>query len=138
MNVKEIAAGLDQCEYGLETDAIESLPTIGDDMVIVFPYSDDGIEFHGAIKDSLGAFDGCTINLNEFGIVVKVCANKDCPHEKDILNNAPFHIHQDWCVKEGYSWSYRTNIPNAEKFIIIEDGLPFGEGLVFSMKSLKA
>jgi hypothetical protein len=135
MNNQEIAEKLNNVEYGKEDCAINSL--IGNkNTVVVYPYSDDGIEFLGAIRDELSAYDGTTVFLNANGIIKKSCDSEDCPHEKHIFDNAPFFIKQLWCKREGYSWTYETNIPNAAKFVIVEDGEIFGEGLVFSLHDL--
>jgi len=140
MELKEIAAKLDRVGIRDEDKRISSLGELDSNIVIVYPYSDDCIEFRGAIYDELGACDGVVIHLNENGLIQKTCEDEDCPHEKDLFVNTPFQIHQLWCKREGFSWTYETNIPNAEKFIIMEtedDIEYFGEGLVFSMKDLQ-
>lgn len=137
MELKEIAKELNGTEdRNICKKARDLLNSCRSSIVVVYPYSDDLIEFEGAIHDEL---DAKTIHLNKKGIIKKICEDEDCPYEKDLFINTPFQIHQLWRKREGYSWTYETNIPNAEKFIIMErdeDGV-FGEGLVFDMKDLQ-
>lgn len=139
MTNKEIAQKLDGVQYGDAMNVIDGFISNlnKSSIVIVYPYSDDGIEFSGAIRDELSAYNGVNVPLNACGIIKKQCENEYCPHEKDLFKNPPFYIKQEWCKRKGYSWIYETNIPNAEKFNIKEDDEFFGEGLVFDMKDLE-
>jgi len=108
-------------------------------VVVVTPYSDDNMEFDGAIRDEIGGYGGIVVKLDHNGIVKPECDNEDCPHELERQQSAPFYIIQLWCQQEGFTWTYDTNIPDVHRFHIRddegEDGY-FGEGLVFHLDSL--
>ena len=138
MENSKIAERLNDCEYDNLGETIEAIIEHIDnkEIVIVYPYSDDNIEFRGAIYEELGAYGGATVNLNHKGLIQRTCEDYDCPHEAEIFNNAPYEIKQIWSDRES-PWTYETNIPHAAKFKIKEDGEYFGEGLVFCMQDLR-
>ena len=107
--------------------------------VVVFGYSDDNIEFRGAIDDEIGAFGGRTVFFAKDG---KISENNEGEH----------YIHAAWYGKVGAKtilktfrimdddgdlipWTYDTNIPH-EEFMMYEDGDPFCRGIVFSRNSI--
>lgn len=107
--------------------------------VVVFGYSDDNIEFRGAIDDEIGAFGGRTVFFAKDG---KISEN----------NEGEYYIHAAWYGKVGAKtilktfrimdddgdlipWTYETNIPH-EEFMMYEGGDPFCRGIVFARDSV--
>lgn len=107
--------------------------------VVVFGYSDDNIEFRGAIDDEIGAFQGKTVFLDNGNISMNA--------------DSRYYIHAAWYGTVGRKkilntyqitdengdlipWTYSTNIPH-EEFTMYEDGDPFCRGIVFSIDSIK-
>ena len=107
--------------------------------VVVFGYSDDNIEFRGAIDDEVGAFGGRTVFFTENGKISK-------------SNDGEYYIHAAWYGKVGgktilktfriiddngdlIPWTYETNIPH-EEFMMYDGGDPFCRGIVFAKDSV--
>lgn len=124
MTAKELAEELNGNEYGNEISRAEAQIANEYGLVVVFGYSDDNIEFEGAISDERGCFDGGIVHINRNGL----CSPED---------EGSRSIEAVWCDKElGAAWSYKTDIPH-ETFNIYEDGELFCVGIVFSLEDLK-
>jgi len=140
MNIKEIAEKLNMSEYPFQFNQSDSKEFENEGAVVVFGYSDDGMEFCGAIYEELSAYNGTTAYLDENGLIENECEDEDCPHYKKLLENA-ITIKQVWCAKDESgssiaSWTYETEIPH-ETFKIMEDDDCFCIGIVFDINSLK-
>ena len=136
MTPAEAAAKLDGNQYRKEgsTDLFAAMKAAG--LVAVYGASDDLMEFEGAIRDEVGAWDGGTAYLNRSGLIANECENDDCPHFKKALKNAPATIEAIW-DSNGFSWQYRTDLPHA-KFVIKEDDENYCEGIVFALADIPA
>lgn len=132
MDIKEFAMLLTGREYGNEITPAEELKAEELGFVVVFGYSDDGIEFRGAIDDEAGCYNGGEIFLDSEGIFEE--CECDCKHSKLAKEKAKV-IKAIW-GKE-YPWEYGTTIPHAE-FEIFEDGEKYCRGIVFDIKDLKS
>ena len=101
-------------------------------IVIVYGYSDDLMEFDGAIYDEAGCYEGgsCYLDKNE---VFEEC---DCDYCK---THNPKEKHSKitalWCKNE-WTWSYKTDIPHCT-FEMIDDGEKYCLGIVFYKKDIK-
>lgn len=104
-------------------------------LVVVYGASDDLMEFAGAIDDELGAYDGTTAYLTSAGLLQNECQSTECPHFEKMKERAAT-IEALWCAEEGYSWTYKTEIPHAT-FDITEDGGPYCRGIVFALADVK-
>ena len=69
MDIKELAAQLNGCEYRSEVSRELEVNTKADGIVIVFGASDDLMEFRGAIHDETGAWAGATVRVDGEGLV---------------------------------------------------------------------
>lgn len=98
----------------------------------MFGASDDLIEFRGAIHDELGA--PTTAYLTSEGLLQNECDSSECPHFEKMKAKAAT-IEALWCKEEGYSFTYKTDIPH-ETFEIVEDGEPYCRGIVFSLSDV--
>jgi hypothetical protein len=73
MTKEELAAILNDREYGAEITEIEAKLAKKDGLVVVFGHSDDCVEFRGAIEDE--AY-GDSILVSKDGIYQRIC--EDC------------------------------------------------------------
>lgn len=134
MTKEEIAAELNNIDRRIDF-------YYGKDYLIVTPYSDDGITFHGFINDEFGAWEGKTIYFSKTGTVW----DEDECSPKYIPQLFPNSVTQIWVESlseekqkeypETQAWDYKTEIPHA-RFNILEDGEIWGVGLVIDVKDL--
>lgn len=137
MTLKEWALRLHGREIGDEVTDSENAQAKADGVVIVFGYSDDNVEFWGAIYDEVGAYDGKTMMIDKEGVV----PTWDRGDEKDLEDAREYFRREGkgkklevvWC--DGPSWTYKTAVPH-ETFDIMEDGEVFCRGIVMSIDNL--
>jgi len=131
---KEIAEMLDGIEYAEEIskDIIEYAKKNG--VVIVFGASDDLTEFRGAIKGEADSYGGETVYFGRSGALRSICDNPFCPYF-ELARDKANKIEAIW-DSEGYSWTYKTDIPH-ETFEILDGGEKYCRGIVFSVDALK-
>lgn len=126
MTAKHMAELLSGRQYRNELTPEEELIAKQNGLVIVFGYSDDNIEFCGAISDERGCFS-C-------GEDISVYVNQNGVYDEPGNNTAKIQIH--WCSpKTNASWSYTTDIPH-QTFNIYEGDELFCIGLVFNFYDL--
>lgn len=135
MSPQELAALLNGREYRKEITAAEEVQARFHGLVVVYGASDDLVEFGGAIHDELGAYNGTTAYLTSDGLLQNECENDECPHFEKMKEKAAT-IDALWCAEDGYSWTYKTEIPHAT-FDIMEDGGPYCRGIVFALADVK-
>ena len=124
MTPKEAAEALNNSQYREEgsKELFAQMNDVG--LVAVFGGSDDLMEFRGAIDDEIGAWDGTTVWVDNKG-------NLEFEGERGIGTK----IDALWCEEEGYSWTYRTDIPH-ETFEVLEDDDKYCRGIVFSLSDV--
>ena len=135
MTKEELAGMLNGREYGNEITKPEERLAKEDGLVVVFGYSDDNVELRGAIKEEVGSYDGGSVFVIPAGLLENKCDDENCPYFEAEKANA-HKIDALWCAEEGYSWTYKTNIPHAT-FEIQEGGDPYCRGIVFSLEDVK-
>lgn len=128
MNKEELAALLNGREYGEEITKEEIQKAAQSGLVAVYGYSDDNMEFDGAIEDEIGCYGGGTAYLKDGKILANECNDSECPYFAEQLKTA-FTITAIW-DSDGYSWTYQTSIPHAT-FDILEGGEKYCRGIVF-------
>jgi hypothetical protein len=126
MTKEELAAKLDGNQYGSETRGSEVAARLSG-LVIVFGYSDDLMEFRGAIFDERGAGE---VYVTPSGLFDDGGCDCDCKYLKAARAEA-VPIRGVW-GKGGYSWQYETSIPHAT-FEIFDGGEKYCRGIVFSL-----
>jgi len=131
MTIQGFAKMLDGREMGAEMTREEKAQAKELGFVVVFGYSDDNAEIRGAINGEVSCYDETEIHLNQDGIF-KDCEG-ECKYSKAAKEKCKV-IKGIW-DKEGYSWTYETDIPHAT-FDIMEDGEKYCRGIVFDIKSL--
>lgn len=131
MTPVEAAAQLNNCQYREEGDANLFKRMKEDGLVAVYGASDDLMEFEGAIRDELSAWEGTTAYLDANGLLHNDCENDRCPHFEKLKAGAAT-IKAIW-DKDGFSWVYETAIPHVT-FEVMEDDEPYCRGIVFALK----
>ena len=125
MTAKELAEMLDGREYLSEMSHNEDMEAFYNGLVVVTGYSDDCVEFMGAIDDEIVAFEGRKIYINKDGnISARKFDNGLCNEIKAVWggDKAP--------------WTFETDIPH-ETFNIFEGDELFCVGIVFNIDDLK-
>lgn len=134
MTKEQLAEQLNGNEYGDEiTPALEQVAK-ENNLVIVFGYSDDNIEFRGAINDEVGAYDGGSAYVTANGLFDENERDCQCKYF-EAARKESVEIKAIW-AKDGYSWQYKTAIPHAT-FEIVEDGENYCKGIVFNLDDAK-
>jgi len=134
MTKEELAAKLNGREYRQEITKEEALEAKEGSLLVAFGYSDDGLEFHGAVNDDFSAYNGTTIALRGDGTVPSnKCEDSECPYFLAEVAACPNWIKAEW-DKDGYSWVMTSNLPFAA-FDIMEDGKKFCRGIVIDVKA---
>lgn len=132
-NVKKWAEKLNGREYGAELTMEEGEELKASGLVVVFGESDDLTEFRGAINDEVGSLDGNDIYVRADGAI----ANNDSGTFDHFVpdNNPDFAFIKACWNRDGYSWSYETDIPH-QYFEILDDGEPYCLGIIFAVEDM--
>lgn len=139
MTKETLAAQLNGREVGDETNTSDERAAKNCNLVIVYGYSDDNIEFRGAIYDEIGSYGGGVFEFTKDGVFRE---EEDDEVLKKYGAKIVFNkIKAVWCPKDSQgntiaSWAYETEIPHAT-FDIMEDGELFCRGIVFNLNDLK-
>ena len=134
LTVKAVAERLNGREYMHEVTNEERNEFSYDGITVVVGASDDNVEFYGYIDDEIGCWEDITIPILDDEILKKCsddCEDYDCPLWRNAISRAK-KIRAQF-TNDG--WKFDADFPH-EKFIIMEDGEVFGEGLVFSKEDL--
>lgn len=133
MEIKELAQLLDGRQVGDEITEKECIMAHDSDLVVVFGYSDDNMEFRGAIYDEIAAYEGGTAYIYDGELLKNECDSEDnCPYFKKLIKNKnTVEIVAIWNGGMMPCWSYQIPI-DYEEFMIYEDGEPYCRGIVFS------
>lgn len=144
ITTKEVADKLTGAEYldGLEAairGVAEDAKAAG--IVIVHGASDDLLEFVGAIRDEVGAYEGTTVCVDKDGLIPPFA---DMDHDDEDEMRAYFTrerigvpVKAIWHETGDTSWSFETAIPH-ETFEIMEDGEVYCRGIVFALSDVAA
>ena len=136
MNIQDVADKLNGIEYGSEGTILtrefcKELKKEG--IVVVRGYSDDLVEFAGAINDEFGTYDHY---LNSKGLITNDCEDERCPYFEKIMSEAKYYIKPEWCKTPEYAWTYDTNIPHVT-FDVMEDADKYCRGIVFKLSDME-
>lgn len=123
-------------ERGSEDDFQAQAKEAG--LVAVFGYSDDNMEFIGAIQDEYGCYEGGTALVDKEGLL----PDRDSLDDDDELEEYFFRKRQAKTIKAIWSpskpdcsWIYKTSIPHAT-FEVMDEGDLYCVGIVFSIDDL--
>lgn len=136
MNIQDVADRLNGIQYGdegriLAREYVKQLKSHG--IVVVYGYSDDVVEFCGAVNDELGAYDHY---FNSKGLVRNECDCDKCPYFEKMMKEVKYYVNPVWCKTPGYAWTYDTNIPHVT-FDVMEDEEKYCLGIVFKLSDLE-
>lgn len=142
LTIQEAAARLDGNEYRDEgsPELFAEMDAAG--LVAVFGGSDNLIEFRGAIHDEVGADRDALITRD--GLLTSECdEGEECPYFKKLAKGAA-KIEVLFAEEEGYTFTYRTEIPHVHFEIIESDGPEddspekYCRGIVFALSDVPA
>ena len=109
-------------------------------LVVVFGYSDDNVEFVGALNDEFGCYSGGEIKFTKEGKEI----DEDDMEVLEKYNVVPKLNTIEAVWSEGYdtgegdevcSWQYKTDIPHST-FRIMDAGDLYCVGIVFNISDL--
>ena len=132
MTVKELARLLDGRKYGYVITDEEQAEAKTAGLVVAYGYSDDLLEFEGAICDEVGAYRGATAYLKKGELIPEPSCGveaDECKLYQEFLSTA-HKMTTVWHNGSGPCWTILTDIPH-ETFNIIEDGETVSVGIVF-------
>lgn len=136
MNAAELASQLNGTEYPFHPDQDIRQKAKESGLVIVYGASDDLMELDGAIYDEVEVLSNKKVLVHKGGVLG---SKDDLETDEEIeqwLNNKKNSraIEAIW-LEDGYSWSYRTDIPHAT-FEIIEGNEKYCRGMVVDLKDI--
>jgi hypothetical protein len=136
MNIQDVADKLNGVQYGeegkiLTLEYCKELRREG--IVVVRGYSDDLIEFDGAISDELGAYDHY---FNAKGLVRNECDDDRCPYFEKMMKEVLYYVKAVWCKTTEYAWTYDSNIPHVT-FDVMEGEDKYCKGIVFKLSDME-
>jgi len=112
----------------------------GDGLVVAYGFSDDLLEFHGAMYDEFSCYGGGTVLIDSDGLLSCFdAASEDEDACRRYFERKPKAraIEAVWDGDaDGYAWTIKTDIPH-ETFAILEDGAGFSRGIVFALAELE-
>lgn len=138
---EQLAARLNNCEYGAEITNKEEQWARENNLVVVFGYSDDNVELRGAINDEIGCGNGSEFRINKLGVMMEPDYDEKYVLEKfnvyELVTMGGQKITTVWNA-EGYSWIYKTDIPHVT-FDILDDDIgseKYCRGIIFNLEDL--
>lgn len=144
MNKEELALRLNNRPYGNEITEEEELLAKENNLVVIFCYSDDLVEFRGKIYDELDAYEGTDFIIATPGMEYqdeegRIYTAKDLevlPFDDD----SPSQVNRfsaQWSPEElDCSWLIKTAVPHIT-FDIIEDQELYCRGIVVDTQDLQ-
>lgn len=132
-----LAQKLNGMQYGDKVSPDDLNMAKANGLVIVTGYSDDNVEFEGAFREEVGAYDGVVIMFDKDGMITG--CEEACEHCSAVQRglDATLKIDAQWSTND-YSWYIETNIPKAAYFDVMEDSDKFCRGVVFALDDLGA
>lgn len=143
MNKEELASTIGTTTYprgpfGLLPDGLAAL-ALNSRLVVAYGASDDLIEFEGAIRDEVSAYEGGDAFVDSTGRIPGHDESHDL--EGAALSGWAARLEGGqkitavWGKKDSPAWTFETTIPHAT-FDIMEDGEVWCRAIVFSLDEL--
>ena len=125
MTAKEMAERLNGCQYGNEITRAEAQLAKENGLVVVYGYSDDNMEFDGAIYEEIGCWGGGYAYINRSGMLEDPhCDSKEeCKYFQSASKDCK-KIKACWDAPGKAPWTFETDIPH-ETFNVYEDDVLF-------------
>lgn len=136
MTKEELAEQITGREYGEEITDAEEKQAKADGLVVIFGYSDDNVEFRGAINDEVGCYDGGDLFVTREGALEEHedCECKYCGFERRKMTAKK--IEAIWGQND-YSWQFKTDMPHVA-FEVKEGDQKFCKGIVIHVDDISA
>ncbi|NID15012.1 hypothetical protein [Luteibacter yeojuensis] len=134
-----IAAAITGAEYPFRLSAGMRDRAKAAGVVIVYGASDDLMEFDGAYRGELDAYEGTTAYVDKEGVLDRAALEDDDDQAIAAYvtrKRAAREIEALWDPGDGYSWTYKTDIPHATFEVIDTDGEKYCRGIVFNLADL--
>jgi hypothetical protein len=137
MTNEELAAQLNGLEYPTRIPGTLIAAAQSSGLIILCGASDDLMEFYGARREEISCYDGGTAFVDADGVL----PDRDCLDgdeqlaEHTLRQKSAKPIEALWCKEEGYSWTYKTDIPHAT-FEVVEGEEKYCRGIVFALADL--
>lgn len=137
MDAKELAKMLNGRAYGYEITEGEAQLAKENGLVVVFGYSDDCVEFRGAIDDEVDCYESGIVCIYEGTVYAPMARDyrNTCPFVKTGTKNART-VNAVWHNDGNPCWTYQTDIPH-HTFNIYEDADLYCVGIVFELDGCK-
>lgn len=124
-------------QLGEEITLAEAIALKSAGMVAVFGFSDDTVEFRGAIHEELGAGEIKFSRKGKFFSAEAMESLESLVRDGTIDLMPPINVIQcRWGAPDSPDWTYETEIPHAT-FEVLEGDHPFCRGIVFRIADLK-
>lgn len=131
--IYEAINGLQYEDVDSEIMAVRELASLND-IVIIYPQSDDLILFEGAIIDETDCYDSCSIPLDENGhILASECADECCPYFQEKLEKSAVKVTADFDSTEGFF----VTCENGVYFSMIEGNELIARGVIVPRRFLR-
>lgn len=124
ITTKDLASLLNGRKHMSEITKEEERLAKENGLVVLCGYSDDNMEFYGALREEISCFDGGSAYIK--------------PTEISAEPNDGKEIEAIWCAQGCPCWTYKTDIPH-ETFNVYDNddsGELFCIGIVFSIKDI--
>lgn len=139
LSKEDMAARINGREYRDEMTAQDSEDARESGLFVIYGASDDLVEIDGLSADEMGCYGGGELYLTATGV-----AEMPDEDEQEVLAKfgvleqvkcagRKVQIHWD---KDGYSWTYETDVPHAT-FEILDDGEKYCRGIVIDAADLE-
>ena len=138
MTKEELAKLLDGGEYGSFPSFDQCKLAKENGLLIVYGGSDDLCEFAGAFNDEADCYDGGSVFIDEKGVIPEweSVESPDAARSWLARDERKSEILAVWCGPEGYSWTYKTDLPHST-FDIMEDDEKYCRGMVIDVRDLE-
>lgn len=133
---ESLAAALNGGQYPFNPpkDIVEQAKAAG--LLIIYGASDDLMEFDGAFRDEVSAYNGTTAYLDRNGVLDRdQCESDEEIADFVIRKRRARAVEALWASEGDYSWTFATDIPSAS-FEIMEDDAPYCRGIVINIVDL--
>lgn len=140
MTANELANMMTGRQYLNEITRQEVSNAEASGLVVVYGQSDDCVEFAGAINDEASAYGGCTILIDQKGLLEHwSSASESESAAAEFLARKPNakSIKAVWCEKgQPFGWTFKTDIPHCT-FAIFDGADMYCKGIIFEHKELQ-
>lgn len=124
-------------QYGSEIAPDEEAAAKSAGLLVIYGASDDLMEFRGAARDELDAYEGRTALIDAAGVLPDRDQVEGDDELKALFARQPGAraVEALWAKEEDFSWTFKTDVPHAT-FVIMDDEEQYCRGIVINMADL--